>query len=78
MTAKLPEPDRWVRGFSAEADVALYTAEQMQAAILAERERCAALCDAKSREWIACGPTENWEYRAHGAEDCAAAIRGDE
>lgn len=39
------------------------------------REECARLCNEMSRDWIARGKSENWEFRAHGAEECAEAIR---
>ena len=39
------------------------------------REECAKVCNQMSRDWIARGRSENWEFRAHGAEECAAAIR---
>lgn len=53
----------------------LFTADQVRAAALEERERCAKLCESMSRDWIARGQTVNWEFRAHGAEECASAIR---
>lgn len=44
--------------------VSYYTADQVRAAILAERERCAAICDRLS---VSEYPTD--------CDDCAAAIR---
>jgi hypothetical protein len=46
-----------------------------RAAIQQERERAARLCEEMARAWIARGQSENWEFRAHGAEECASAIR---
>ena len=62
---------------------ALVTADQLRAAILAERERCAKVCEAESTAHggVAAGPmtTERgklvYEAMAAGAKNCAAAIR---
>lgn len=45
-----------------------YTADQMRAAILEERERCAKICENGVRGWN--------DDRDEAMEDCAAAIRG--
>jgi hypothetical protein len=55
--------------------VKVYAREYAVLAVKQEREACAKLCDERSREFILAGTTTNWEFRAHGAEDCAAAIR---
>lgn len=50
----------------------LYTADQLAAAVAAEREKCAQVCDRLS-------VNQPWDYnastRASAARDCAAAIR---
>ena len=65
------------------ADFSPITADQLRAAILAERERCAKVCEAESAAHggVAAGPmaTERgklvYESMAVGAKNCAAAIR---
>ena len=60
------EPDTHCFDDDTGKDVWSYSKEQMAAAVLRERERCAAICDDKSTKvnskWI--------------PADCAAAIRG--
>lgn len=67
---------------SAVSFMDLFTADQMSAyareAVKAERERCAAICMAKAKDFIGRGVDEWWEAHAHGSEECAAAIRGEE
>ena len=50
--------------------IAKYTEEELQAAVLAEREACAKLCDEMAERLIDDGATG-----VDGAEYCAAAIR---
>ena len=54
-----------------QPDVPLFTQAQCDAAVAAERERCAKLCEAPSNEDLAHGDTGcEWDSLA-----CAAAIR---
>lgn len=74
-------------GMKPEKAVAIYTTAQVEeirrAAVLAERERCALVCEAESASHggVAAGPmaTERgklvYESMAVGAKNCAAAIR---
>jgi hypothetical protein len=65
------EPDRYYR----DMNLVAFARAIERAAIQQERERAARLCEEMARAWIARGQSENWEFRAHGAEECAAAIR---
>ena len=51
--------------------VQLVTADQLRAAVLAERERCAKVCDEQGQEWDSDAVQMLKNYAAH----CAAAIR---
>ena len=78
----LPEPDKWPwlesGNFSfkpapeTSADAPLYTADQLRAAVAAERERCAKLCEAEK-----CLDTSDLRDVAYNTalKDAAAAIR---
>jgi len=56
----------------------LYTADQLRAAVLAERERCAKVCERVSTEamqkWVV-QYTSHDQGCSHGASECADAIR---
>ena len=77
-----PKRKRWLsehedkewRKFHAdnELNTPLFTAEAIEAAVLAEREACAKECDM----WAAVEPFSDFSSgSAKGAEHCAAAIR---
>ena len=81
----LPEPvevlDLWGN------DCPVYNREQMRAyaiayaraAVLAERERCANVCEGiEAAAWKSCKERYNYYDQGHsdGAGECAAAIRG--
>lgn len=70
-----PERPRDLDGKAAQP---LYTADQLAAAVAAERERCAQLCEAiedryREKEWLKCAELKT--DAETGAGDCANAIR---
>jgi hypothetical protein len=70
-TDALLPPDRTMWQYGQQIDHYNYTAEQMRAAIAAERERCAKLCDSLHHDW-------RWDDEPDsdsGPRACAAAIR---
>jgi hypothetical protein len=69
---ELPEPTGWVRACDVgdretAMRYAIYTADQVRAAVLVERERCAKLCESR---YMGDNTREDMEAR-----NCAAAIR---
>lgn len=77
---KLPEPEINTKGTDGWLwwPISGYTADQMRAAILEERERCAKICDDVSLQavtaWkLAYQPQD--QGREIGADECAYAIR---
>lgn len=69
----LPEPKGYDSPGGSLEEMASYSADQMRAYALAERERCAKLCDDLPAK-DANGPWFNDDMSA-GAYACAAAIR---
>lgn len=73
----LPEPAfrlKWVGGEYKVTkpnigNTDVYTADQLRAAVLAERERCAKVCESQRMK---SAPTGDYDI---ACEDCAAAIR---
>lgn len=72
---KLPEPETSVAGIYRFSG---YTADQMRefarAAVLAERDRCARVCEAESLR-LQGSYVSMHDDRHIGADECAAAIR---
>jgi hypothetical protein len=55
MLPELPVLDGWRAGETIRMDKAHeMMRDYARAAVMQERERCAKLCEAKSKEWIAC------------------------
>ena len=51
----------------------LFSGQQLIAAVLAEREACAKVCDSFYLSWI--GIQGRYEFMGEGASECAGAIR---
>ena len=85
----MPQPDTHCLDDDTGKDVWSHSADQMRAyaelAVAAERERCAAICDARSADhWRAYSDKSSrhfcdarFEAFSDEAEECATLIRGD-
>ena len=85
----MPQPDTHCLDDDTGKDVWSHSADQMRAyaelAVAAERERCAAICDARSAEhWRAYSDKSSrhfcdarFEAFSDESEECAKLIRGD-
>ena len=85
----MPQPDTHCLNDDTGKDVWSHSADQMRAyaelAVAAERERCAAICDARSADhWRAYSDKSSphfcdarFEAFSDEAEECATLIRGD-
>ena len=80
----LPEPDGWIGANDIDPDAGSegYSMPTLQAyaraAVLAERERCAKVCEEFEAEWarLARGNRDGtYDHMQNAAEQCACAIR---
>jgi hypothetical protein len=72
----LPQNGRQLDGAWCFDAVPYFTADQLKAAVAAERERCALLCDDHAAKHRSFASGSYSQGRMYAAEDLAAAIRG--